>query len=525
MRNKPYPTYKGFELEHDFFSILSYCRDQYGSRCAISFRRNKSIETKSFEQLLTDSLKLAAYISSLGWKSQNIAIVSPNSYVWIVTFFAIQFCGNVAVPINHTLPAEDLHELLCKANVCAVFTSDKTIIPDDLSVIIDIESVLQSADDMKSDIEISMSEAPSMIFFTSGSTGHNKGVMLSQQNMCFDIYAMSKYCYPHDARIAIATLPFYHTLGLSTFIFYLLNGMETFIERSPKHLLKDLKAISPSVSTWVPAIADGIYNSIIQTIDSPLKKFKYASLKAICYMLLFVGFDVRRSVFRKVHNMLGGNLKFICCGGAYIRESVIKEFRAWGIYIMSGYGITECSPVVSVNRNYYWRDESAGLILPDISVKISSDGEILVKGKNVFSGYYGDKQSTMEVFDSDGWFRTGDIGHLDKDGFLYITGRKKNIIVLSSGENISPEELEEKLCAYFPDIEEVIVFEENGRIIAEVFAGNNACRDDISKGLISFNKTLIAGKRIYEIRFRDKAFPKTTGGKIKRTYNGADENV
>ena len=248
-------------------------------------------------------------------------------------------------------------------------------------------------------------------------------------------------------------------------------------------------------------------------------------MKACCQSLLFFGIDIRRKVFHKILQELGGNLLFICCGGACLREKVIKEFRSWGIIIMSGYGITECSPVVSVNRNYYCRDGSVGLVLPKISVKISSDGEILVKGKSVFCGYYGDKTMSHEAFTSDGWFKTGDLGHLDKDGFLYITERKKNIIILSSGENISPEALEEKLQTYFSDIKEVVVFQEEDRIIAEIFVENDEDRTKISSGLISFNRTLNAGSWIHEFRFQDTVFPKTDGGKIKRTYQGVHNDV
>ena len=525
MKNKPYPLYRGFELKENFISILSYCRDQYGSKCAIRFWESKTIVERSFEDLLSDVLKLATYISNLGWKEKRIAIVSPNSYVWIVAFFAIQVCGNIVVPISNNLSSVDLTELLRKADVYGAFVSGKISIPDDVCLRYDIDKLLKSVDSLEPYQDIALLDAPSMIYFTSGSTGRNKGVMLSQRNICFDVFCMSKYCYPHDSTSAIQTLPFYHTLGLSTFIFYLLHGMDTFIERSPKHLMKDLQEISPSVTTWVPAIADGIYNNVINKIDSPWSKVKYEVMKLISGFLLFMGIDVRRMMFRNIHQLLGGNLKFVCCGGSAIREIVITEFRTWGIYIMQGYGITECSPVISVNRNYHWRDGSVGTVLPGVSVKIASDGEILVKGESVFSGYYGDACANNDAFTSDGWYQTGDIGYLDEDGFLYITGRKKNIIILSSGENISPEELEEKLLAYFSNIKEVIVFEDDGRIIAEAFVEKEEFKSLVSQELNSFNRTLSAGKHIHEIRFRDSVFPKTECGKVIRTYKGVDGHV
>ena len=192
MRNKPYPIYQGIELKKDFYSVLSYCREQYGTKCAISFRRNKSIEKRSFEELLADSLKLASYISNLGYHGRNIAIVSPNSYEWVVAFFAIQFCGNIVVPVNCNLPAEERNELLRKADVCAAFVSASITVSSDACDIYDIDSVVQNICDMAEYSEVSVSEAPSMIFFTSGSTGYNKGVLLTQLNICYDVFCMTK---------------------------------------------------------------------------------------------------------------------------------------------------------------------------------------------------------------------------------------------------------------------------------------------------------------------------------------------
>ena len=525
MKNKPYPLYPGFEIDDNFYHVLSYCCDQYDSKTAITFRKGKDIEKRSFTQLFTDTLKLTTYISHLGLKNTNIAIVSPNSYVWVVAFFAIQFSGNVVVPMNNNFSSEEIVELIQRNDVGAAFVSGKVALPQDLCLISDIDLILESSNELEEYRDCFISEGYSMIFFTSGSTGHCKGVVLSQQNICFDVFCMSKYCYPHNAHVAMQTLPLYHTLGLSTFIFYLIHGMETFIERSPRYLMKDLKEASPSVSTWVPAIADGIYNSIIQKLNSPFKRLQYRLMKFMSRSLLFCGIDARRFIFRRILDALGGNLKFVCVGGASLRDKVIQEYRAWGIYVMHGYGITECSPVISVNRNYYWHDGSVGIVLPDIAVKIAPDGEILVKGRNVFSGYYGDVESTQGAFDSDGWFKTGDIGYVDRNGFLYITGRKKNIIILSSGENVCPEELESKLEAYFPNILEAIVFEENDRIVAEVYVDNAELRSEVSSGLNAFNRTLQAFMHIHEVRFRDKAFPKTGNGKIIRTYQGVDKHV
>ena len=245
---------------------------------------------------------------------------------------------------------------------------------------------------------------------------------------------------------------------------------------------------------------------------------------ALSNALLKVGIDQRRKLFQSVLSKFGGNLEYIICGGAALDARYVKEFRSLGVEILNGYGITECSPVLSVNRNHYHRDGSVGQVLPGVSIRIANVdehgiGEIQVRGDNVMMGYYHDEASTEEAFE-DGWYRTGDLGYLDEDGFLFITGRKKNLIILANGENVSPEELEQ-LILRIPEVAEVVAYEEDKAITAEIFPDETElseaeARKAIEEGVKQLNSELPNFKKIHKIKFRTSEFEKTATRKIKR---------
>lgn len=232
---------------------------------------------------------------------------------------------------------------------------------------------------------------------------------------------------------------------------------------------------------------------------------------------------MRYKLFGSVLENFGGNLKYIICGGAALQEKYVQEFHLLGIEILNGYGITECSPVIAVNRNHYYRDGSVGQVLQDCKIRIvveeegMSVGEIQVKGPNVMLGYYHNEAETENAF-KDGWFRTGDLGYIDNDGFLYITGRKKNLIILPNGENVSPEELEQRIL-YFDYVKEVVVSEKDGQIQAEVFLDDEMephANTKIQEDIAVLNKSLPNYKKIGKTIVRAQEFEKTTTKKIKR---------
>ena len=229
-----------------------------------------------------------------------------------------------------------------------------------------------------------------------------------------------------------------------------------------------------------------------------------------------VGIDIRRKLFREVVDSFGGRLEYIICGGAALDEFYVKEFRLYGIEVLNGYGTTECSPVVTMNRNHYHEDGSVGVALPNTKVKISSDGEIMIYGDHVMVGYYHESEETKAVIEN-GWYRSGDIGNVDEKGFIRITGRKKNLIILSSGENISPEEIEEQLLR-IDDIHEVVVKVLNNQLTAEIFSktADPETFDRIKRNIDGMNRRMPMYKRVTQVFFRNEGFPKTTTQKIIR---------
>jgi len=266
----------------------------------------------------------------------------------------------------------------------------------------------------------------------------------------------------------------------------------------------------------VPLFVETFYKIILETAKKNSKYKTLTRAAKFSNILLKIGIDARRKLFKSVLAAFGGNLEYIICGGAPLDAKYVKVFRSWGINILNGYGITECAPVVSVNRNFHWCDGSVGQVLDGCSVKIADDGEILVKGDNVMLGYYKDEVSTNSVL-RDGWYCTGDLGHINQDGFLFITGRKKNLIILSNGENVSPEEIEEQLLQD-EAVAEVVVYGKSGMLIAEIFPiedyiGNQQYFDNL---IANLNQTQPQYKQIHKVKLRDREFEKNSSKKILR---------
>ena len=351
------------------------------------------------------------------------------------------------------------------------------------------------------------------IFYTSGTIGKRKGVMLSQENMMEDINFGAKNISSDGNTLSV--LPFHHTFGLLTGLFALFYYECTiFICSSIKNLKRDMLAASPKMIMAVPIFIESFYKTIRQTALQQGKEQKMRIAIAISNFLLRIGVDIRKCLFSSILARFGGKLEYIVCGGAPLQVKYIRVFRAIGIEILNAYGITECSPGVAISRNFYHKDGSVGQIIKGCVVRIQNS-EIQVQGKNVMLGYYQDEVGSMEAF-VDGWFKTGDLGYVDRDGFLYVTGRTKNLIILSNGENVSPEELENLLLDY-DQVKEVVVYAENGAITAEVFPSlDEGFEEQIQNVVDVCNRKLPAYKRIQRLKIRQTEFPKTTTQKIKR---------
>lgn len=537
MKNQNYPLYE-VEPVNDLKELVDLAAEKYGDHPAFTFERDKEIVHISYRQFKSDVDALGTALFNMGIKDAKVAVIGENSYEWILTYFAVVNSGNVIVPLDRELPPEDIEYLLTDSDAnILVFSSNYADVADymknrgmmmrhyiNMNTILSLlekgNSLLRNGE--KSIVDYKINDmALAAILYTSGTTGMAKGVMLSHQGIVNNAIDCSRNNELLCSNLQV--LPLHHSFGFISICVMLIQKTETCINSSLKNVLADLDKFKPINIVLVPLFVETFYKKIWDTAKKQQKDKQLRMLIKISNAMLKTGIDMRRQLFKSVLRSFGGNLRFIVCGGAPLDEKYVMGFRDFGIYIMNGYGITECSPIVSANRNYYYRDGSVGLIIPGVDVKImepdeSGHGEICVNGDIVMLGYFKNEQATREAFD-DEWFKTGDIGYLDDDGFLFISGRKKNVIILSNGKNVYPEELEFALLNQIPYIKETVVYAESNLIVAEVFLDTENDSDCVSRldgDILQFNKTQAPYKNISRTVIRETEFPKTTTQKIKR---------
>lgn len=527
VRNRDYPLYEREEYE-SFNQMVCRKAQKCGDKLAFQYMRGKTIHNVTYQQYFDDVLITGKYLSAYCGEGSHIAILGENSYQWLVAFMAIVMSGNVAVPLDKELDTAGIQDLMLRSHSTICVYSD--IYEDVVQELVEhapvkflsMRTLEQTQKSMNADYTmlekwsaISTSNM-SALFFTSGTSGKSKGVMLSQENMISNITSCAKSLFLGGTAMAI--LPFHHAFGLLTSVFNPFNCEYTvFINSSLKNIKRDMMGARPQMLLLVPLFVETFYKTIWQTAK------KQGAERKLCFGIIFsnfllgFGIDIRKRLFRSVLSAFGGELKYIICGGAPLQKKYVQEFRSMGIEVLNGYGITECSPVVAANCNLYHRDGSVGQILQGCQVRIQNS-EIQVQGKNVMLGYYQDEVFTQDAFEGN-WFRTGDLGHIDADGFLFVTGRAKNLIILSNAENVSPEELENLLLDY-ELVKEALVYAENEVITAEVFPDPETNVEDMQEQIQNIvndcNRKLPAYKRIQRLKVRQTEFPKTTTQKIKR---------
>ena len=530
MRNKPYPLNDSPQI-YNLKDLISYCANEYKDKTAFMFENdNKQIIKISYIDFLNEVNALGTALYDINFHNVTVALVAENSYYWILSYFAVVNGGNIIVPLDPDMSESNMKKILLATNALCVITSQKFInkikkldIYLQHIFIIDknIESLIGNGKKLIQNGKLDFVNYPiqqdncSVIIYTSGTTNEPKGVMLSQKNIATNATALIKNLSLIGSNILV--LPLYHTYAFTASVLAtMLFGRTIAINKNLRHLNNDFVRYKPQHIFLVPMIIESLYKQIWIQAKKQNKEDLLKILIWISNMLLKIGIDMRKIFFSSIHNSFGGKLELIISGGASLRNDYIKGFRELGVKILSGYGITECSPVISVNRNNYFKDKSVGQILDGIEAKIV-DNELLIKGECVFKGYYKNSYETSVAF-YNSWFKTGDIGHIDKDGFLYITGRKKNLIVLSNGKNISPEELE----GYFYNlsyVQEVLVYQDNDRINAQIFCGKENTelyRLQIEQDLKRINRQLPIYKNISQVFVRENEFPKTSTKKIKR---------
>lgn len=497
-------------------------------------------QTKTFNEVFYDATGLGQHLYTLGMRGKKVAILSDNSYYWIAAFYAIVTGKITAIPLDPKLPKEDLTDLMVRSGCNAIiYTEDfapaiemmknnpEVVLTEYLKIEDFDEIVRMGHNELDGGAENYLDDTVTgddlgFIVYTSGTTGKSKGVMLSQKNVASNAIAT---CRAMTGGQTVAFLPFNHTLSWASALFASpLLSEWGYLCDSLRNLQKDMVEYHPQHITAVPLAVETIYKRIWFTAKKEGKEEKLKTGLKISKFLMKFGIDIRRKLFKEVIDNLGGNLEMIICGGAFLDPKYENGLFDLGIQVINGYGTTECSPIITCNRLSNFKFGSAGYALEcnDVMIKDPDDegvGEVYAKGTNVMQGYYNDPEATAEAFDGD-WYKTGDYGYMDEDGFLYLRGRKKNLIVLSNGKNVSPEELEDKLMS-IDYIKEVVVYEENGAITAEFFLDTVTYPDAESriKGDVrALNKNMPAFKQISKIKTRDKEFPKTTTLKIKRKY-------
>ena len=377
-------------------------------------------------------------------------------------------------------------------------------------------------------------DAMSLLVFTSGTTGQGKGVMLSQTAILSDISNGLRILTAGKRTVGV--LPPHHTFGSTINILgNLLLGVDMYISSGIRYIPKELKEHKPEHLIVVPLYLETFYRRILSGIKDSGREKVFGALTKLSDILARAGIDVKRALFKSVRASFGGELSLVVSGGAPLSSEIANTFESLGITVLNGYGITECAPLLSVNLNKYRKSGSVGMPIPSVKIKIkdadeNGEGEICAKGPNVMLGYYKDEEATRAVIDADGYFCTGDIGKLDEDGWIYITGRAKNLIILSNGKNVYPEEIEVELSA-IPGVIDVVVYEgiskrggEHNAIVAEIypdydFLKKNGIEDKqeyFRKFITEFNRNAVAYKKIGILRVRETEFPKNTLRKITR---------
>ena len=570
-KNKNYPIYKTTFID-DMRSLVEEAAQNFPDRTAMSYKdkpSDKTVKKVSFPQWRDDVRHLGTALIDKGLREENIAIVGENSYGWCCSFFAVMAVGSVTVPVDKELPVQDIDGIISATGAKAVIfgkTAEdkiKELLQNgglkSAELLISIEpkssidaSVLggrtltsvnelevlgaelySNGDNSYYDYKIDVNRLASIVF-TSGTTGKGKGVMLSQANICLD---MTLGMYNFDiTRKTLHVLPPHHTFGSTVnYVGHLSQGCEVYISSGLKHVSDEIREQQPSHLILVPAFLEVMNRKIWTTARKTGKEGLLKVMMKVSDCLRKVGIDLRKKLFSSVLSAFGGKLELVICGGAKLDEDIIKTFDSLGITILNGYGITECAPLISANRNKYRKPGSVGTPILACRVKIDNpdengEGEICVKGPNVMLGYYNNPEATAEVFDKDGFFHTGDYGRLDEEGWIYITGRKKNLIILSNGKNVYPEEIEADLQKV-EGVNEVVVYAGESRvqkdkitIVAEIFPDADLLADKGITDMQSYfenqvkelNAKMPSYKAVKCVKLRDVEFQKNTSRKITR---------
>lgn len=555
-KNQNYPLYEVVKF-NDFKEMLELAEKNAGGNIAFKYRgAGDTINEVSYSRFIKETKSIGTALADLNMADKHIAIVSENSYKWVTVYLSALNSSGVFIPIDKDLPLTDILNIAKECDVLFFSKKYEEDLRKNLDKIPNVKhfigldlnedtdnflsynkfltkgrTLLEGGDKRYTDIKTEP-ELMKMIVYTSGTTGMAKGVMLSTKNLVSGVYYGLQVSTVFDTCLSV--LPYHHTYESVCGLLVSLHMHSTIcINDNLKNVLKNLQLFKPSYILLVPAFAELFYSRIWSTAEKEKKSGALKKLIKISSALRKCGIDMRSVFFKSIRAAFGGRLIKIVSGGAPIRPEIGEFFDAIGINLINGYGITECSPLVSANRDYYNDSSTVGIKLPCCEIKLDDinedgNGEICVKGDIVMLGYYNNPEETAKVL-HDGWFSTGDYGIINEEGQLKITGRKKNLIVLSNGKNVYPEEIENYILSV-PYVSEVVVtsirneYGEESALCAEIFPNSEkleemhiedpleAIKSEVKKACIP----LPSYKHIAKIVLRTEPFAKTTSNKIKR---------
>ncbi len=489
----PYPKF------YNFNELLSSSAKKFPSCSAVNTGNMSDNGKMSFSDFYGRVCCTAQKFREM-YYGDNIMLSGENSASWLIAYFAIVLSGNTVIPTDPELSIEEFSSLAIKSDAKLIICDEDIISKGDeeqLAVprikLTDFTSEFVYVEGFVPDCDCNR---PSVILYTSGTTGNNKMIMLSQKNICSDVYGCLRLVKNRGTTVTV--LPYHHTFSMLNVFIALCRGSEIYACRSVQEFFEVLKTHKPTYLYLVPAIIRYMYDMLEKTQDAD--------------------------------SVTGGNLHLIVSGGAPLAKEYVKGFLKYGIHVNNGYGMTECSPAVTINHFDSEDDlhaDSVGIPLPDISIRIDDIdefgvGEICINSDVVMLGYYKDQDATDSVL-YNGWLHTGDLGFADDDGYVYITGRKKNLIILENGKNVSPEELEGYIIK-LPEVSEVRVSEQNSMVIAEIYPDfayiSEQGIDDVYNHILlqidKINESLCSYKAVADIIILKEPLPKTALKKIKR---------
>ena len=558
--------FKTYEIE-DLKDMLEKTANKNSTKTAFKVKDNSGkIINKTYIDFKNDVQNLSTKLIQMGLQNQRIAVIGKNSYSWALSYLASTIIG-IVVPIDKEASKENIKEFLNVSNAKAVIADDKylneifefksklkneTILIDmqntskytNLSdLITDGKKLIDGGNKDYENIKINPDEMK-ILLFTSGTTGNSKAVMLSHKNICSNIVSIASIVKVDNSTKVLSILPLHHTYECT--IGYLLvvygGGTICYCE-GLRYITKNIQEYQPTFILCVPLLLENVYKKVIKTLKSSLPE-KYT--KDESKIIDNLPFYLKGIVKKKVKKSLGGKIKTFIVGAAAIKPELVEVFFKLGIKVLQGYGLTECSPLVAGNNDFYYKAASCGMPIPNVEYKIDNPndegiGEIIVKGQNIMLGYYENEEATKKVL-KDGWFHTGDLGYIDDEEFLYISGRSKNMILTKNGENIYPEEIENILNDDDLIEESLVIGTSNGKddvqVKAKIFPNIEAIKEylgnkfptkeEISKilneAVKKANAKLPNFKHIKSFKIMDEDFERTTTNKVKRFGKNVEDD-